>query len=116
MRPNTFKAALIKSGLAASVLLLASGVSFGQTTPQAVNLIAAPTSVTDPALSRPADVDSLVADSRRARAELGWKPAVDFRGLVRMMVEADVALVAREKTRDPEERRLMVTGPAASRR
>ena len=72
--------------------------------------------IVDAALSRPADVDSLVADSRRARAELGWKPAVDFRGLVRMMVESDVALVAREETRDPEERRLMVTGPAASGR
>jgi GDPmannose 4,6-dehydratase len=72
--------------------------------------------VADPDLSRPADVDSLVADSRLARAELGWKPAVDFRGLVRMMVEADVALVAREATRDPEERRLLVTGPAASGR
>lgn len=72
--------------------------------------------VVDPALSRPADVDSLVADSRRARAELGWEPAVDFRGLVRMMVEADVRLVAREATRDPEERRLMVTGPSANAR
>ena len=68
--------------------------------------------VVDPALARPADVDSLVADPRRARAELGWKPAVDFPGLVRMMVEADVALVAREETRDPEERRLMVAGAA----
>jgi Bacterial Ig domain len=48
MRPNTFKAALIKSGLAASVLLLASGVSYGQTTPQQVNLTAAPTTVTMP--------------------------------------------------------------------
>jgi GDPmannose 4,6-dehydratase len=69
--------------------------------------------VADPALSRPADVDSLVANPRRARTELGWKPAVDFRGLVRMMVEADVALVARETTRDPEERRLMVAAPVA---
>ena len=59
----------------------------------------------DQALSRPADVDSLVANPRRARAELGWFPTVDFKGLVRMMVEADVALVAREQTRDPEERR-----------
>ena len=59
----------------------------------------------DPALSRPADVDSLVADPHRAATELGWKPTVDFRGLVRMMVEADVALVARESTRDPAERR-----------
>ncbi|HWW28749.1 MAG TPA: hypothetical protein VNY80_01950, partial [Steroidobacteraceae bacterium] len=48
MRPNTFKAALVKSGLAASILLLASGVSYGQTTPQQVNLSAAPTSVTMP--------------------------------------------------------------------
>ena len=59
----------------------------------------------DPALSRPADVDSLVANPHRATTELGWKPTVDFRGLVRMMVEADVALVARESTRDPAERR-----------
>ena len=28
-----------------------------------------------------------------------------------MMVESDVALVAREETRDPEERRLMVAAP-----
>jgi GDPmannose 4,6-dehydratase len=59
----------------------------------------------DPALSRPADVDFLVANPRRAATELGWKPTVDFRGLVRMMVEADVALVAREAARDPAERR-----------
>jgi GDPmannose 4,6-dehydratase len=59
----------------------------------------------NPALSRPADVDSLVADSHRAATELGWKPTVDFKGLVRMMVESDVALVAREETRDPAERR-----------
>jgi GDPmannose 4,6-dehydratase len=72
--------------------------------------------VADPALTRPADVDSLVADASRARGELGWKPAVDFRGLVRMMVESDVALVAREETRDPEERRLMVAGPALGKR
>lgn len=72
--------------------------------------------VVDPALSRPVDVDSLVANPRRARAELGWKPEVDFRGLVRMMVEADVALVAREQTRDPEERRLMVAAPVLNTR
>jgi hypothetical protein len=39
MRCNAFKSVLIKSGLAASVLLLASGASFGQ---QQVNLTAAP--------------------------------------------------------------------------
>jgi len=39
---------------------------------------------------------------------------VDFRGLVRMMVEADVALVAREMTRDPEERRLTLREPLSA--
>ncbi len=68
----------------------------------------------DPALGRPADVDSLVANPRRARSELGWRPSVDFRRLVRMMVEADVALVARETTRDPEERRLTLREPLSA--
>lgn len=40
---------------------------------------------------RPAEVDLLVADPSRAQRELGWEPKVDFRGLVRMMVDADVA-------------------------
>ena len=70
--------------------------------------------ISDPALGRPADVDSLVANPRRAMMELGWKPTVDFRGLVRMMVEADVALVAREMTRDPEERRLTLREPLSA--
>ena len=49
MRPNMLKAALIiKSGLAASVLLLASGASLAQSTPQPVNLTAAPTAYIAP--------------------------------------------------------------------
>ena len=47
--------------------------------------------VQDPALLRPAEVEHLVADPTRARQRLGWEPQVDFRGLVRMMVEADLA-------------------------
>jgi GDPmannose 4,6-dehydratase len=50
---------------------------------------------TDPRFLRPAEVDHLVGDSSRARAALGWKPAVDFTGLVRMMVDADVARLSR---------------------
>jgi GDPmannose 4,6-dehydratase len=46
---------------------------------------------TDPALIRPAEVDLLVGDASRAREELGWAPHVDFEGLVRMMVDADLA-------------------------
>ena len=39
---------------------------------------------------RPAEVDLLVGDPDQGAAQLGWTPAVDFRGLVRMMVEADL--------------------------
>ena len=53
--------------------------------------------VIDPKLVRLAEVDLLISDPRRAREELGWKPRVNFYELVRMMVEADVALVARER-------------------
>ena len=55
--------------------------------------------VVDPALSRPAEVDLLVGDARRARDDLGWEPAVGFPGLVRLMVEADLARVADEVAR-----------------
>jgi GDPmannose 4,6-dehydratase len=44
---------------------------------------------------RPAEVDILKADPRRARNELGWAPTVDFTGLVRMMVDADVQRLSR---------------------
>ena len=44
----------------------------------------------DPALLRPAEVDHLIGDSSRAREKLGWRPEVDFAGLVRMMVDADL--------------------------
>jgi GDPmannose 4,6-dehydratase len=44
----------------------------------------------DPAFMRPAEVDVLLADPSRARRELGWEPKVDFAGLVRMMVDADL--------------------------
>ena len=40
---------------------------------------------------RPAEVDLLVADANKAKVQIGWEPKVDFRGLVQMMVEADLA-------------------------
>jgi GDPmannose 4,6-dehydratase len=46
--------------------------------------------VQDPALVRPAEVDLLVGDAGKARRQLGWEPAVDFRGLIRRMVDADL--------------------------
>jgi len=45
---------------------------------------------TDPRLLRPAEVDHLVGDVSKARTALGWAPSVDFRGLVSMMVDADL--------------------------
>jgi len=50
----------------------------------------------DERFMRPAEVDLLVGDPSRARQVLGWKPDVDFPGLVRMMVEADLEVVARQ--------------------
>src|SRR5262249_15686159 len=44
----------------------------------------------DPALIRPAEVDTLLADPRRAAAELGWKTLTPFRQLIELMVEADL--------------------------
>jgi GDPmannose 4,6-dehydratase len=45
---------------------------------------------TDPAFIRPAEVDLLVGDPSKAGERLGWSPTVDFEGLVRMMVDADL--------------------------
>jgi GDPmannose 4,6-dehydratase len=45
----------------------------------------------DPKFLRPAEVDQLIGDSSKARKALGWEPEVDFEGLVKMMVGADLA-------------------------
>jgi GDPmannose 4,6-dehydratase len=44
----------------------------------------------DPQLIRPAEVEHLIGDSTKAHTQLGWQPSVDFSGLVKMMVDADV--------------------------
>jgi GDPmannose 4,6-dehydratase len=46
---------------------------------------------TDPAFLRPAEVDHLIGDPAKAKRVLGWEPTVDFSGLVKMMVDADIA-------------------------
>ncbi len=48
---------------------------------------------TDPAFFRPAEVDLLIGDPAKAKKKLGWEPEVDFKGLVHMMVDADLKLV-----------------------
>lgn len=45
----------------------------------------------DPRFMRPAEVDLLVGDYSKAKRLLGWEPTVDFKHLVAMMVEADLA-------------------------
>ena len=49
--------------------------------------------VQDRALFRPAEVHVLTGDPSKAKKKLTWKPEVDFRGLIEMMVDADMALV-----------------------
>ena len=48
----------------------------------------------DDAFFRPAEVDLLIGDPKKARATLGWEPEVDFEHLVTMMVDADIELVS----------------------
>jgi len=52
--------------------------------------------VVDDRFVRPAEVDLLVGDPSRARTVLGWQPEVNFAGLVRMMVGADVERLERQ--------------------
>jgi GDPmannose 4,6-dehydratase len=52
----------------------------------------------DPRYLRPTEVDHLRGDASLARTVLSWEPRVDFRGLVRMMVDADMELARQEKT------------------
>ncbi|MEW6325085.1 MAG: GDP-mannose 4,6-dehydratase [Nitrospirota bacterium] len=49
----------------------------------------------DPRYVRPTEVDLLLSDPSKAARQLGWRARVDFKMLVRMMVEADIE---REKT------------------
>ena len=52
--------------------------------------------VIDPALVRPAEVDLLLGDAGKARRVLGWEPKTSFAQLVRLMVDADIALLQEE--------------------
>ena len=52
----------------------------------------------DPHYYRPAEVDLLLGDPTKAKAQLGWEPKVTFEALVDMMVDSDMELAAREKT------------------
>jgi GDPmannose 4,6-dehydratase len=47
----------------------------------------------DPRLIRPAEVDLLLGDCSKAKKVLRWEHSVDFKGLVKLMVDADLKLV-----------------------
>ncbi len=49
----------------------------------------------DPRYFRPAEVDVLIGDYRKARRKLGWKPKTKFADLARLMVDADIELLER---------------------
>jgi GDPmannose 4,6-dehydratase len=59
----------------------------------------------DPRYYRPAEVDLLVGDSRKAQSRLGWTAKTGFVDLVRLMVDADVKLL-----KDHREGRIRVAG------
>ena len=49
--------------------------------------------VLDPAFVRPAEVERLIGDHSKATEQLGWTPTTDFETMIRLMVDADIALL-----------------------
>lgn len=58
--------------------------------------------VTDPSYLRPTEVDMLVGDASKAKAKMGWEAKTKFKDLVKLMVETDLKIAARE-ARDRQE-------------
>jgi GDPmannose 4,6-dehydratase len=50
----------------------------------------------DPKYFRPTEVDSLIADARKAKKVLGWDPKIKFDDLVKIMVDADMRAIGLE--------------------
>jgi GDPmannose 4,6-dehydratase len=48
----------------------------------------------DPSLLRPAEVDQLIGDPAKAKADLGWEPRTSFEELIRLMTRADLELLS----------------------
>lgn len=45
---------------------------------------------------RPAEVDLLVGDATKAKAQLGWSPKVSFEEMIKMMVESDIDTLSKK--------------------
>jgi GDPmannose 4,6-dehydratase len=50
----------------------------------------------DQSLIRPSEVDLLIGDATKAREKLGWEPKVKFNDLVRIMMQNDLVLEAKQ--------------------
>jgi GDPmannose 4,6-dehydratase len=59
-----------------------------------VGLPTEPYVVVDPKFFRPAEVDILVGDAAKAKANLGWTPTSSFKEMIHTMVEADLKRLA----------------------
>ncbi|MGA2584116.1 MAG: GDP-mannose 4,6-dehydratase [Tepidisphaeraceae bacterium] len=55
---------------------------------------------------RPAEVDFLLGDASKAKRVLGWTPKVTFKGLAKMMTEADWKLAKREKMMAEQDKKI----------
>jgi GDPmannose 4,6-dehydratase len=51
----------------------------------------------NPRYFRPAEVETLLGDARKARRQLGWKPRITFKQLVAEMMREDLALAQRDE-------------------
>jgi GDPmannose 4,6-dehydratase len=56
--------------------------------------------ISDTNLLRPAEVDHLLGDPRKAKAKLGWGPKVTFERLIEMMVDYDLQLIKKTQVKD----------------
>lgn len=51
----------------------------------------------DPMYFRPAEVETLLGDARKAKTKLNWEPKISFKELVSEMMRADMELAQRDK-------------------
>jgi GDPmannose 4,6-dehydratase len=51
--------------------------------------------VVNESFKRPAEVDHLIEEASKAKQDLGWAPSTSFEQLIRLMVDADLALLSR---------------------
>lgn len=57
----------------------------------------------DPRYLRPTEVEELIADPGKARKKLGWNPKVNFKDLVKIMVDADMRAIGLEPVGEGDE-------------